>query len=470
MPIKNKTTYDKIKTKLTVNNTGNNSNKNNVFSNYNKMKLLKEKTKTIFNKTFNNTINTTGGHKKSFHLKCKLLEKKSDKKVNQFTAKINKFSNKNTLNNNKDSFNEKSFDFAQNIDKRYSMADNSNFLNFSNQKYMDTANKNNKNKKEKESSKNINFQLSNNKNNLDYNNSINDGNKADLISKKKTFTKKNTTGNVINSLSEIKDKRNKIINIFKKNKKVTSKEEAYYILATSPLLRLTEQIIFSRATNNVKKVLSIDTILGNHKVFMRNKKNELMNEISLCEKRIKIPFTASKIADITLNFITSSDEEEFKELDMYETNNDIITTYNIFIKILYILFDLEYDNKSDGKKMKKYLFDKVKEKGFAQIRDYLYHIYIAKKERINIAAKIDKINKLMEKSPILQNFHESMKICRFTGFTIYLIQEIIVFGNNIKDTFELKYKAKNLLDIVKEKSEKLEYKNIKSKLNKQNKK
>jgi hypothetical protein len=203
---------------------------------------------------------------------------------------------------------------------------------------------------------------------------------------------------------------------------------------------------------------------------MRNKKNELMNEISLCEKRIKIPFTASKIADITLNFITSSDEEEFKELDMYETNNDIITTYNIFIKILYILFDLEYDNKSDGKKMKKYLFDKVKEKGFAQIRDYLYHIYIAKKERINIAAKIDKINQLMEKSPILRNFHESMKICRFTGFTIYLIQEIIVFGNNIKDTFELKYKAKNLLDIVKEKSEKLEYKNIKSKLNKQNKK
>jgi hypothetical protein len=217
VPIKNKTTYDKIKTKLTVNNTGNNSNKNNVFSNYNKMKLLKEKTKTIFNKTFN-TINTTGGHKKSFHLKCKLLEKKSDKKVNQFTAKINKFSNKNTLNNNKDSLNEKSFDFAQNIDKRYSMADNSNFLNFSNQKYMDTANKNNKNKKEKESSKNIYFQLSNNKNNLDYNNSINDGNKADLISKKKTFTKKNTSGNVINSLSEIKDKRNKIINIFKKNK------------------------------------------------------------------------------------------------------------------------------------------------------------------------------------------------------------------------------------------------------------
>ena len=434
------------------------------------MKLLKEKTKTIFNKTFN-TINATSGHKKSFHLKCNILEKKSDKKVTQFTAKLNKFSNKNTLYNNKDALNNKTFDLSQNIDKRYSMTDNNNNLNFSYQKYIDPTNKNNKNKKEKESSKNIYFQLSNNKNNnLDNNYTINDGNKADLISKKKTFTKKNTSGNVINSLSEIKDKRNKIINIFKKNKKVTSKEEAYYILATSPLLRLTEQIIFSRATNNVKKVLSIDTILGNHKVFMRIKKNELMNEISLCEKRLKIPFTASKIADITLNFITSSDEEEFKELDTYETNNDIITTYNIYIKILYILFDLDYDNKSEGKKMKKYLFDKIKEKGFAQIRDYLYHIYIAKKEHINIAAKIDKINQLMKKTPILQNFHESMKICRFTGFTVYLIKEIIVFGNNIKDTFELKYKAKNLLDIVKEKSEKLEYRNIKSKLNKQNKK
>ena len=77
---------------------------------------------------------------------------------------------------------------------------------------------------------------------------------------------------------------------------------------------------------------------------------------------------------------------------------------------------------------------------------------------------------MIKHSPNFLDYQENLKICRFTAFLVYLINEIVAFGNNIKDTFELKYRAQNLLDIVKEKSEKLENKSIKTKLNKQNKK
>lgn len=485
-PIKNKTTYEIIKKKLNVNNNNNNSNynsnnnnnnnsnnnqSNNAFNNYNKIKLVKEKNRSVLNKTFN-SYNTTYGAKNNYN---SITDRKNDKKVSQFAAKINKYYNKYALSNSKDnSSNKTSFDLVQNNGKRCSIPDNDKIIDLKDlnyNKYVETSNKNSKNKKYRNSKTSIYYQLTNKNNyNSNSNYTLTENNKADLIIKKKTFSKNIPQENVVHALTEIKEKRNKVISIFKNNRKVTSKEEAYYILATSPVLRLTEQIIFSRATNNVKKVLSVDTILRNHKIFMRIKTNELLEEIALCEKRIRTPFTASKIADITLNFITSSDEEEFKEFDVFETNKEIISKYYIYIKILYLLFDMDYNIKSEGKKMKRYLFDKIKEKGFEYVRDYLYHIYIAKKERINIATKIDNINDLIKHSPNFLDYQENLKICRFTAFLVYLINEIVAFGNNIKDTFELKYRAQNLLDIVKEKSEKLENKSIKTKLNKQNKK
>ena len=109
----------------------------------------------------------------------------------------------------------------------------------------------------------------------------------------------------MNSFSEMKDKKDKIISIFKKNKNISSREGAYYLLSTSPILRLCERLIFSRASPNVIKVITTSTILKNHEVFLNAKANELKSEIELCEKRLKMPFGASKIADITLNFITS---------------------------------------------------------------------------------------------------------------------------------------------------------------------
>ena len=135
------------------------------------------------------------------------------------------------------------------------------------------------------------------------------------------------------------------------------------------------------------------------------------------------------------------------------------------MKLLYILFNLNYNNNINIKKLKKNLYEKIKEKGFNHLRDYLYHIYIAKKENVNIISKIELINnEIICKYPDLLNIHETIKICRFTAFTNYLIKEIINYGNNIKELFELKYKAQYLLEIVMGKIEKL--KNKSSKRNK----
>ena len=79
---------------------------------------------------------------------------------------------------------------------------------------------------------------------------------------------------------------------------------------------------------------------------------------------------------------------------------------------------------------------------------------------MNIMAKIDIINnEIVKKFPDILSFQENLKICRFTAFTIYLIKEIINYANNIKDTFELKFKAQNLLNIVMGKIDKIQNRN-----------
>ena len=265
------------------------------------------------------------------------------------------------------------------------------------------------------------------------------------------------------SYNEMKEKRNKIIKKFKKDK-ISKKVQAFYILSTSPVLRLCEQLIFSN-NKKIKQVLSIDNVLKNHTIFLNAKANELQNEISLCEKRINTPFIASKISDITVNFITSGDEQDFTDFDILEINKDEINNYYNYIKLLYILFNDNYDNKLNGKTLKNKLYEKVKEKGFSCLRDYLYYFFIEKNEGINIVSKIEIINnEIIKNSPNLLNFQETLKICRFTAFTNYLIKEVISYANNINDMFELKYRAKNLLDIVLDKLDKIDKIQNKSKV------
>ena len=263
---------------------------------------------------------------------------------------------------------------------------------------------------------------------------------------------------ITSSFNKIKEKSTRIIKKFKK-KKISAKEQALCILANSPVLRLCEQLIFCRSSKNIKNSLNVDTILKNHNIFLNAKANELQNEIKLCEKRIKTSFVASKIADITLNFITSNDEQEFKDFDIFETNQYVINEYYNYIKLLLILLNENYDNKLNDQQLKAKLFEKLKVNNFIYVRDYLYYIYIEKKEEFKVVEKIDIINELLKNSPKILNFNETLKICKFIAFSNYLIKEIISYANNMKDTIELKYRAENLLDIVMEKIDKMKKKN-----------
>ena len=288
---------------------------------------------------------------------------------------------------------------------------------------------------------------------------MSDRTKENSISTKNGFTKLNINSldNIMVSYSQIQEKKKKVLNLFKNNKKITSKEEAFYILSVSPMLNLSEQIIFSRATENLKKVISIDNILNNNYIFLNIKAKTLINELTIYEKKINKPFTASKTADITLNFITSLDEKEFKDFDILETNKGLVNIYYYYIKLFCILFNINYNHDLKDKKIKTYLYEKIKEKGFNHLKDYLYYIYIAKKENIKIFSKIDIINnEIFSKIPNMLNIQESIKLCRFTAFSNYLLKEIVNYGNNLKNLFELKFRAQYLLEFVLGKIDKIQ--------------
>ena len=434
------------------------------------MKITKpnnDKYSNNLNKTFNSSY-VNSSFKTNSNNSNNKKKRNFDKKLSQYAAKINNYYNKYQLNNselkgfqNKYSKN----NFERLNQKRSSIPIDNNLFNFN--KYLNSANKNQTIYKPKKEGNKTNFynQLNIITSTIKNNNVPTERNRPYSITNKNFSSNKVlSVDNIVNSYSEIKEKKDKIIKIFKNNKKITSKEESFYILATSPVLRLNEQLIFSRATKNIRNVLPINNILKNHNIFLNAKANELMKEIALCEKRIKMPFTASKIADITLNFITSLDEQEFRDFDILETNKEAIKIYYIYIKLLYVLLNISYDKDLEGKKLKNYLFEKIKKKGFKHLRDYLYYIYIAKKEDMNIMTKIDIINnEIVKKFPDILSFQENLKICRFTAFTIYLIKEIINYANNIKDTFELKFRAQNLLDIVMGKIDKIQNRNMKIK-------
>ena len=72
-----------------------------------------------------------------------------------------------------------------------------------------------------------------------------------------------------------------------------------------------------------------------------------------------------------------------------------------------------------------------------------------KKENI-FMNNIDKIDELIKEVPKILNFEESLKICKFIGFSLYLIKEIIDFGNIIKNTTKLQIETKIFIDELKE--------------------
>ena len=276
--------------------------------------------------------------------------------------------------------------------------------------------------------------------------------------------------NIPNNCKILEDKkRNKIIspkiknNLFDeiKNKGLSSKEISCYILSKSPILRLCERMILSRSSQVLRNILSKENILDEHETILKQKIEELKKKIILCDKILETPFIASKTAEITLNFITSLQEIEFKDYPIILANEEEKKYYINYLKIIYNILDEEIDNKynenttADQNNMiiflKQNLYLKINNKGFKSLRDYIYNFFITKKDYIIEIPKIVEINYLVSQVNNMFEIHNSLKICKFISFTLYLIKEIVKFGNNIKSSIELKIKAKNLIDIINKK-------------------
>ena len=302
-----------------------------------------------------------------------------------------------------------------------------------------------------------------------YNNNNNINNKKNIFSNL-IIQKldKNISGNIPNNYTIFEDNKKRFIISPKniqfeslKNKGLSKKENSYFILSKSPILRLCERMIFSRSSSNLRNILSKEIILNEHEIILKRKIEELEKKIILCDKVLDTPFTATKTADITLNFITSLQEIEFREYPILLSNEDEKKYYINYLKILYHLFEEEIDVKNNENSLmdqnnmilnlRQNLYSKISSKGFKSIRDYLYNIYITKKEYIKEIPKIAEINYLVSQVNNMFEIHNSLKICKFISFTLYLVKEIVKFGNNIKNTIELKIKAKNLIDIINKK-------------------
>ena len=229
---------------------------------------------------------------------------------------------------------------------------------------------------------------------------------------------------------------------------LSNKEKAYLLLSYSNILRLRERMIFSRSTINLRRNLTKKQILEMNKKYLNDKLIEMEQKIEICNNKLKSKFTASKTAEMIFNFITLEVENDFK-LNMphiIEEEHEKIQYYE-YIKLLYILLDESYD-KVPKKNLTKQLYQKINNKGFSNIKDYLYFIYIKNLKENKVVDHADTIKKLVKDIPDFLNYHTSIKYSKFVTYCCYLIKEIISFANDKMDTLNLQKDCINLKDII----------------------
>jgi hypothetical protein len=238
-------------------------------------------------------------------------------------------------------------------------------------------------------------------------------------------------------------------------KKLSKKEQSYFLLSKSPVLRLTERLFFGRSTPGLRNVQTVTDIVKKNEKLLKNKKKELEEKIGECDKRINKAFSASKTAEINFNFILTKDEDELKSYIWFTESEKEKNEYYCYIKLIYLLVNEKYEN-IELKNLTEKLYNLISKKGHKTIKEYLYLIYFKKKENINIVYNIDNINHLLEESSVDINYN--IKFCRFALFTSFLFKEIIQYGNEVKNTVELKLKTKEFIDVINKKLDL--YKNI----------
>ena len=293
--------------------------------------------------------------------------------------------------------------------------------------------------------------------NKDYNdNSINKSNNIISMTPRYTSQSNNSLINIKNKSKNSlekklnknnKIKKNEIINI-PKIEKLSNKEKSYLILSYSKCLRLCERMIFSRSSIKLRESISKKQILDTNKIYLNEKLKELEKKVENCDDKLESKFSASKTAEMSLNFITSNIENEFK-LYLFQNlsdDNDKIYCYN-YLKILYLILDENYEQIKNENLIKQ-LYQKISNKGYKTIKDCLYYIYIKNINNNKSIENIDKINNIIFEVKDLLNFQNTFKYDKFISYTCFLIKEIIYFANEKIDTFTLKKKCVNLINII----------------------
>ena len=284
--------------------------------------------------------------------------------------------------------------------------------------------------------------------------------KSNMNSNKNSFTRKASRSSSFRNPGSNKNiNKVKILMINSKYLNILhGKEKAFYLLAHSPVLRLCERIIFARSSNNLRAMITIKELLKNNSIFLEDTINELKNKLKVCIENVSVKFKASKISEITLNFLISSEEEEFKKFYFSNEKEGLKKDFYSYLKILFLLFNENADDIED-KYLKSKLYEKIRTKGYNSIKDYLYQLYIKNKEENHILENIDAINEILEQNPKILKFNYFLKFNRFISFTTYIINEIITYANDMKNNMVLKIETQKLLGVVQAKLEnyKIEY-------------
>ena len=231
-------------------------------------------------------------------------------------------------------------------------------------------------------------------------------------------------------------------------KNLSKKEKACLILAYSKCLRLTERVLFCHYSPKLKEVISKKEILETNKIYLKDKLDELEKRIEACDIKLKNKFSASKTAEITLNFITINIETEFKlnYLDGIDDETDKKYCAN-YLKLLYLILGENYENIEDVMLIKN-LYKIIEEKKYQNIKDYLFYLYIQNKEENKSLVNIDKINEIINNTPDMLNFKVTAKLDKFILYTSVILNEIIKFANKRFDTIKLKNDCKRFIDII----------------------
>ena len=326
------------------------------------------------------------------------------------------------------------------------------------------SNKENNNNKTKIKNNNINVINDTNasKTHKDFFPSINN---KDKISKLRTNLNKSNSKEIcknskINDTNNIdKDKKLILFNNDNLNNNeiqmnsLSNKEKALYILSKSNILSLTQKIIFSRATDNLRKLLSIKDILKSNETFIKNKIKELEIKLINYNKIIEHPFSPTKTAIISLNLIMKDDEDDFKNFVSNIIDENEKNYYYIYIRLLYSLLCGEFKENDFENLDINALYDKLNKKGFNSFKDYLYQIFILQKHKKEFFNEkiIDKFNELFEEIPNLIKYEGEIKNSKFISFSYFILYEANYYWKNYKDYTLLIYKIQKSIEFLKKK-------------------